>query len=268
MLSIEEIKMSMGQKATQASYMDELVELLVDDIPYFYAKGILTESFLTSAFSLRQLTDHQFFIQQPSEKLNVTKLEGNYVIMGGQVNQYTEDAHGIFLPGTTASVKGGACDFLGSAVGELWGESFAHAYHNSQVTARDCSCVMLHNEACGTLLDDALGYAEDACSVQVSNQGRLTVWGRAFFLARHRASVDAEGSAFGVVADEVELTCTANNRVIPLSDTVAIKCPSQNRLLPMPDNQMFWEEVLFQAARQLSVSEREAEFKRLYPNWD
>ena len=100
MLSIEEIKQSMGLKATQASYRDELIELLLDDIPYFYERGILTESFLTSAFSLRQLADHQFFIQQPSEKLNVTKLEGKYVVMGGQVNQYTEDAHGIFLPGS------------------------------------------------------------------------------------------------------------------------------------------------------------------------
>lgn len=268
MLSIEDIKKSMGPKAARASYMDELIELLVDDIPYFYARGILTESFLTSAFSIQRLADHQFFILQPSEKLNVTKLEGKYVVMGGQVNQYNDDAHGIFLPGTIASVKMGVCDFLGSAVGELWGDAFAHAYHNSQITARDSSCVMLHNEAFGTLLDQALGYAEDACSVQVSNEGRLTVWGRAFFLARHRASVEADGLAFGVVADEVELTCTAKNRVIPLSDTVTIQCPSPNKLLPMPDNQKLWEEVLFQAARQLSVSERETEFQRLYPNWD
>ena len=149
----------------------------------------------------------------------------------------------------------------------LQGRSSGAAYHQAQVTARDESCLTLHDEAFGVVTDNAQGTAADACSVQVSSYGRLTVGGTAFFLARQWAEVTASGQAFGLVCDEVELTCASTNRVIPMGLSVSISCPEPNLVEAMPVSRQLWDELMILSARTLSVPKRKEALKRLYPNW-
>lgn len=267
MRNLESIIELFGEKAQAACDIEDVLRLILEDVRYFNNRGLLTAELLRSCFPAERLAAHQIFLQANEETLMDGGISGNYIVVGGTAVQQERAAHGFFLSGTHATVLDGEADFLGLASGVLRGAAKGRAFQQARVSALDESTLYLRDQSFGVVTDRATGYATDACSVQVSSVGRLFVEGGAFFLARQRAWVSAQGQAFGVATDRTELECGPANRVIPLSADVDITCPEVNLVEQVPADADLSAQILFIAARDLPVAERKQALARLIPSW-
>lgn len=267
MRSLESVIQVFGERARSAADLGEVCEVILEDVPYFYQQGLLTAEVLCQYFPLERLAAHHIFVQGMEDTLVVEGIQGNYLVLGGTVLQQEPLAYGFFLSDTHATVVDGQATFLGRSTGVLQGHSEGHAYQQAKVSAREQATLTLHDEAIGVITELATGYAADACSVQVSGQGRLFVKGGAFFFARHQGWVSASEQAFGVVCDHVELVCEAGNWVVPLDTTVSVQAPEQHLIQEMPATKALWDEVFYLSASSLPVTERKEALSRLLLGW-
>lgn len=238
MWAVERIKEWIGPLASGLYEVSEIVELLLSEAPRFVRSGVLTEEFLLSAFGSDRLPELGVFLSV--DQLTISDLPGYYLVGRGEVLQTDPMAHGIFLGDVTVRLLSGKGSFFGNSAGKVFATGRGFAYEVSMVDAYDQSFVSYQDRARGLVTDSASAEGGGFSSLQVSQEGTLRVRDEAFFLARHKAMVEASGRSFGMCFDSSEIILREDTFVVPMDESVTIEASAGGHAAPLEEDMATW----------------------------
>ena len=259
--TIEAIKERIGPLSAGLYEVSEIVELLLSEAPRFVRSGVLTAEFLVSAFGRERLPSLGIFLS--AERLSVSDLPGRYLVAGGEVTQINPLAHGVFLGDTAVTILAGEGSFFGQSTGEVKGTGRGFAYESSMVDALDRSFVSYTDKTSGLVRDRAEAVGGGFASLQVSQEGSLRVSDEAFFLARHKAVIEASGRAYGMGFDESIIVPRGDTFVVPMDESVAVEASESCRVAPLIKDESSWNALRCLGASYPYRGDRRREMERI-----